>query len=58
MLFFGHINVFSPNCQVLHGGSIIRERPYARLYRALLEDQKEFVAHPYCQVIIKQLWVF
>ena len=36
--------------QVLHGGSIIRERPYARLYRALLEDQKEFVAHPYCQV--------
>ncbi len=23
---------------------------YSRLYRALREDQKEFVSHPYCQV--------
>ena len=36
--------------QVLNGTGLCEERPYARLYRALHEDQKEFVSHPYCQV--------
>ena len=36
--------------QVLNGTGVLEERPYARLYRALQEEQKEFVSHPFCQV--------
>ena len=38
--------------QVLNGTGLTEERPYARLYRALQEDQKEFVSHPFCQVCL------
>lgn len=38
--------------QVLNGTGLGTEHSYARLYRALHEDQKEFVSHPYCQVLL------
>ena len=39
------------------GSSVGRDQPYARLYRALYEDQKEFVSHPYCQVLLHSKWL-
>jgi hypothetical protein len=29
---------------------------FRRLYRAIYEEQKEFVAHSYCQLLLHQRW--
>ena len=43
--------------QVLSGAAIATSRPYFTLYRALHEDQKGFVSHPYCQVLLHNKWL-
>ena len=32
-------------------------RSYSRLYRAIQEEQKEFVAHSYCQLLLHSRWM-
>lgn len=43
--------------QVLAGSKFNGNKAYSILYRALHEDQKEFVSHPYCQVLLHSKWL-
>ena len=34
-----------------------RKLRYNRLYRAMYEEEKEFVAHSYCQILLHDKWL-